>query len=148
MHSPTHPPAHPPTADNWDLSDSTVTDNRPDCELNVLAKEGSFFGFPRCHTGPSGGNVDTRPYLRPVGVGPQLVDPDVNLDESVMKCNGPNLQFVPAIQAMGPHTAPLGMVRSWGAMHGRGSVCWKPRPGQLPVPPHLLPGPLCIPATS
>lgn len=122
-HAHPNPPALPLTADNWDLTDSTRTDNRPDCELNVVDKEGSFFGFPFCHTGPAGGNVDVRPYLRPVGVGPQLVDPDLNANESVMKCNGPaaSLQFVPAIQAMGPHTAPLGMVSGWGKTKG-GSV--------------------------
>ncbi|KAL4448481.1 hypothetical protein ABPG75_005700 [Micractinium tetrahymenae] len=96
--------------DNWDLTDPNVTDNRPDCELNVATEEGSFFGFPFCHTGPAGGDINDRPYLRRPGVGPQLVDPDLNANETVMACNGPGpLQFRPAIQAMGPHTAPLGM---------------------------------------
>ncbi|KAL4438192.1 hypothetical protein ABPG77_010553 [Micractinium sp. CCAP 211/92] len=95
--------------DNWDLTDPNVTDNRPDCELNVATEEGSHFGFPFCHTGPAGGDVNFRPYLRLPGVGPQLVDPDLNANETAMTCNGPALSFKPAIQAMGPHTAPLGM---------------------------------------
>ena len=49
---------------------------------------GQFFGFPFCHTGPAGGDVNARPYLRPPGVGPNLVDPDLNAGQMVMKCNG------------------------------------------------------------
>lgn len=56
-------------------------------ELNVVTQPGQFFGFPFCHTGPAGG-IDERPYLRAPGVGPQLVDPDLNRNEAVMKCNG------------------------------------------------------------
>ncbi|PSC67838.1 sorbosone dehydrogenase [Micractinium conductrix] len=78
--------------DNWDLLSADQTDNRPDCELNVATEEGQFFGFPFCHTGPTGGDVNYRPYLRLAGAGPQLVDPDLNPNESVMKCNGGQLQ--------------------------------------------------------
>lgn len=54
----------------------------------LLPSPGQFFGFPFCHTGPTGGNIDDRPYLRLPGAGPQLVDPDLNAGESVMACNG------------------------------------------------------------
>ncbi|KAL4438194.1 hypothetical protein ABPG77_010555 [Micractinium sp. CCAP 211/92] len=94
--------------DNWDLKNPAITDNRPDCELNYAPSEGLSFGFPYCHTGPAGNNIDARPYLRPPGVGANLVDPDENANQTVA-CNGPALSFKPAIQAMGPHTAPLGM---------------------------------------
>lgn len=107
----------------------------------MVDKEGSFFGFPFCHTGPAGGNVDVRPYLRPVGVGPQLVDPDLNANESVMKCNGPaaSLQFVPAIQAMGPHTAPLGMVSGRGKGKGGsvGVAAWRAACGRICCIAHM-----------
>ncbi|KAL4448480.1 hypothetical protein ABPG75_005699 [Micractinium tetrahymenae] len=95
--------------DNWDLKNPATTDNRPDCELNFAPSEGLFFGFPFCHTGPAGNNINDRPYLRRPGIGANLVDPDENPGQSAMPCNGPGLQFRPAIQAMGPHTAPLGM---------------------------------------
>ncbi|EFN51145.1 hypothetical protein CHLNCDRAFT_55316 [Chlorella variabilis] len=83
-------------------------DNMPDCELNVVTKPGQHFGFPFCHTSPVGG-ADNRPYLRLRGVGPSLVDPDENAGQTDMRCNGPDLKFSRAIQALGPHTAPLGM---------------------------------------
>lgn len=95
--------------DNWDIKNPATTDNRPDCELNYAPSEGLSFGFPFCHTGPAGNNINDRPYLRRPGVGANLVDPNENAGQSATACNGPGLSFRPAIQAMGPHTAPLGM---------------------------------------
>ena len=37
---PVHPPAHPIPTPDWNLTDASVTDNRPDCELNVVSTIG------------------------------------------------------------------------------------------------------------
>lgn len=66
--------------------------------------------FPYCHTGPAGNDADARPYNRLPGVGLNYPDPNLNANESVRKCNGAGVTITKAIQAMGPHTAPLGMV--------------------------------------
>lgn len=76
--------------------------------------------FPYCHTGPAGNNADARPYNRLPGVGLDYPDPNLNANESVRKCNGVGATSVKAIQAIGPHTAPLGMVS-----RGR-CCCWVP----------------------
>ncbi|KAI7837423.1 hypothetical protein COHA_008735 [Chlorella ohadii] len=94
--------------DQWNTSNLAQTDNTPDCELNAVTAPGHFMGFPFCHTVPVNNNPYTQPYLRRPGAS-AAADPDLNAGESVMKCTGPNLQFRVALQAMGPHTAPLGM---------------------------------------
>jgi hypothetical protein len=57
--------------------------------------------------GPNEDNADYYPYRRLPGIGNDIVDPDLNANQSVKVCNGES--YVRAIQAMGPHTAPLGM---------------------------------------
>lgn len=64
-----------------------MTDNRPDCELNLVTTPGQFFGFPYCHTAPAGGDPNARPYLRRPGA-TSVADPDLNAGEAVMKCTG------------------------------------------------------------
>ena len=49
---------------------------------------GLSFGFPFCHTGPAGNNINDRPYLRRPGVGANLVDPNENAGQSATACNG------------------------------------------------------------
>jgi hypothetical protein len=70
------------------------------------------------------GGPNRRPYLRLPGVGPSLVDPDENAGQSAMRCNGAGLAFRPAIQAMGPHVAPLGMVNSRGCCAACSRLLW------------------------
>eukprot|EP00775_Hariotina_reticulata_P002029 gene2029-2351_t len=104
-------------------------DNSPDCELNRLpftynsyrslvsqprsgtkfqlaVKVGGKvvdFGFPFCQTQGLG-----NPYRRNVGAGVPLVDPDLNPRSSAVNCSGTGAYYQP-VQAVGPHTAPLGM---------------------------------------
>jgi hypothetical protein len=97
-------------------NNQAITDNSPDCEINyfgatgVSTKAGSatpFFGYPYCHTGAVGGQ-DATPHTRAVGVGTAITDPDVNVAEANLKCNPASPGYRPAIQAAGPHVAPLG----------------------------------------
>ena len=61
-------------------------DNSPSCELNVVNKEGSFYGFPYKHA-------------------KNVIDPEFGaLIPSIKK------EFVDPIAELGPHVAPLGMV--------------------------------------
>ena len=61
-------------------------DNSPSCELNVVNKEGSFYGFPYKHA-------------------KNVIDPEFGaLIPSIKK------DFVDPIAELGPHVAPLGMV--------------------------------------
>ncbi|KAI7835674.1 hypothetical protein COHA_010413 [Chlorella ohadii] len=94
--------------DDWSAANPAATDNRPDCELNIVTAPRQFFGWPYCATGPAGGDPNARPYLRRPGA-TSVPDPDLNAGEKVMNCTGANLQFTPAIQALGPHVSPLGM---------------------------------------
>lgn len=105
---------------------------------------GENFGYPYCHTSPAGGNFDSTPYLRAPGIGPNVPDPDLNADESVVKCNRAPLPFRPPLQAFGPHVAPLGMVRlPWGGCEAGCSACvghppathWHPHPPASLCPP-------------
>ena len=142
----------------WDAANPAATENRPDCELNIVTEPRQFFGFPYCATGPAGGDPNDRPYLRRPGA-TSIADPELNAGQAAMNCSGgrklgtmhapafqhacvqfalamqtgwqasgclpghplgltgglppaagANLLFTPAIQALGPHTAPLGMV--------------------------------------
>lgn len=76
---------HPETGELWftDNGRDWMGDDRPDCELNRLAEEGSHFGYPFCHA-------------------PGLSDDEFS-DQR------PCSDFVPAAALLGPHTAPLGM---------------------------------------
>lgn len=99
MDPPPRPPTHPPPpfcslppVDMGGL-DTAFTDNHPDCELNYAPSKGLHFGYPYCHTGPAGDQVDARPYLRLPGVGTNEVDPQLNIGESQLVCNGERGEF-------------------------------------------------------
>ena len=87
-------------------------DNRPDCEFNKLSYIGEHFGFPMCH---SIGKGD--PYLRDAGQTDFIVD-DVFGRLIGYNCTHPNpnininttFSFTPAIQPLGPHVAPDGVM--------------------------------------
>jgi glucose/arabinose dehydrogenase len=76
---------HPQTGELWftDNGRDMMGDDKPDCELNRLAKEGSHFGYPYCHA-------------------PGLADPKFGDQRNCA-------EFTPAAAILGPHTAPLGM---------------------------------------
>eukprot|EP00775_Hariotina_reticulata_P001767 gene1767-2106_t len=63
----------------------------------------SNFGFPFCHAQGSG-----NPYRRDVGPGVAVADPDLNNGNSAVNCAASSSHIRP-VQAVGPHTAPLGM---------------------------------------
>ncbi len=157
-------------AADWSAANPAATDNRPDCELNIVTAPRQFFGWPYCATGPAGGDPNARPYLRRPGA-TSVPDPDLNAGEKVMNCTGElglcvallawlvlhcteveaawsaaalcclahecdctcagprcsaagaNLQFTPAIQALGPHVSPLGMVRPGRTYNPVGMLC-------------------------
>lgn len=95
---------HPDTKQLWftDNGRDRMGDNLPDCELNVIPErndEPPHFGYPFCHTE---GNGD--PYVRDVGPGQPIADPDLNANGEV-DC----AQYTEPVQALGPHVAPLGM---------------------------------------
>lgn len=101
-------------------ADQATTNNSPDDELNFFGPTtgkapatARSFGFPFCHTGAAGGQ-DATPYTRATGIGAPIPDPDTNPGESNMKCALPakgskTTTYEPALQAMGPHVAALGM---------------------------------------
>jgi glucose/arabinose dehydrogenase len=76
---------HPVTGELWftDNGRDWLGDDEPPCELNRLAKPGAHFGFPYCH-------------------GAALLDPQHGTGRS---CS----EFVPPVQRLGAHVAPLGM---------------------------------------
>jgi glucose/arabinose dehydrogenase len=76
---------HPGTGQLWftDNGRDWLGDDSPDCELNVLAREGDHFGYPFCHAGT-------------------VADPDFGRQRS---CS----EFVPPAARLGAHVAPLGM---------------------------------------
>lgn len=85
-----HPPpslAHlfPPT--EWSEASPAATENRPDCELNIVTAPRQFFGFPYCATGPAGGDPNDRPYLRRPGA-TSIADPELNAGQAAMNCSG------------------------------------------------------------
>ena len=98
-------------------------DDLPDCELNVVpaadaasaaagAGDGAapYYGFPFCHTD---GNPLGDPYARAAGSGELFPDPKLNPGGSVADCSAPGDSMSesgrPAVQALGPHTVPLGL---------------------------------------
>ncbi|HOZ40010.1 MAG TPA: sorbosone dehydrogenase family protein [Flavobacteriales bacterium] len=76
---------HPETGELWftDNGRDMMGDDRPDCELNRLAKAGEHFGYPFCHA-------------------PGVPDPEFGDQRN---CS----EFTPTAAILGPHTAPLGM---------------------------------------
>lgn len=83
---------HPETGDLWftDNGRDMMGDDVPPCELNRLGEVGQHFGYPFCH----GGTV---------------ADPEFGDQRS---CE----EFVPPVQALGAHVAPLGVKFNTGDM--------------------------------
>lgn len=76
---------HPETGQLWftDNGRDWMGDDRPDCELNRLSRDGEHFGYPFCHA-------------------PEIADPEFGAERS---CS----EFTAAAALLGAHTAPLGM---------------------------------------
>lgn len=76
---------HPETEELWftDNGRDRLGDDIPPCELNRAARQGLHFGFPYCH----GGDV---------------LDPEFGAGRD---CG----HYVPPVQKLGPHVAPLGL---------------------------------------
>jgi glucose/arabinose dehydrogenase len=76
---------HPQTKELWftDNGRDMLGDEIPNCELNVASKSGLHFGYPYCHEGG-------------------IKDPEFG-DKKPCK------DFVPPVQKLGPHVAPLGL---------------------------------------
>ncbi len=83
---------HPETGDMWftDNGRDMLGDDIPPCELNRISEAGQHFGYPFCH----GGTVK---------------DPEFG-DQR------PCSDFVPPVQALGAHVAPLGIKFPTGGM--------------------------------
>ncbi|HEX8041408.1 MAG TPA: sorbosone dehydrogenase family protein [Chryseosolibacter sp.] len=83
---------HPETKELWftDNGRDMLGDNVPNCELNHAPKAGMHFGYPYCHEG-------------------SIQDPEFGKKRS---CG----EFVPPVQKMGPHVAPLGLKFYTGSM--------------------------------
>ncbi|MEO0527387.1 MAG: sorbosone dehydrogenase family protein [Bacteroidota bacterium] len=83
---------HPETGDLWftDNGRDMMGDDVPPCELNRVAKAGQHFGYPYCH----GGTVK---------------DPEFG---DTFPCSN----FVPPVQSLGAHVAPLGVKFYTGSM--------------------------------
>lgn len=83
---------HPETKDLWftDNGRDMMGDNVPNCELNYAPKIGMHFGFPYCHEG-------------------SVKDPEFGNKRS---CK----DFVPPVEKLGPHVAPLGLKFYTGKM--------------------------------
>ncbi|KFM25942.1 Uncharacterized protein F751_4194 [Auxenochlorella protothecoides] len=89
-------------------SNATVTDASPDDELNVVRAAGGFYGFPYCHTGARGG-ITEAPCARLSGMGTPVVDPQTNAGQKTLSCDASEGGYIPAVQALGPHMAALGI---------------------------------------
>ncbi|GIV35693.1 MAG: hypothetical protein KatS3mg032_0072 [Cyclobacteriaceae bacterium] len=83
---------HPVTGQLWftDNGRDMMGDDLPPCELNVAPREGLHFGYPYCHGG-------------------SIKDPEFGHKRS---CR----EFVPPVQNLGPHVAPLGLKFYTGTM--------------------------------
>ena len=83
---------HPETKELWftDNGRDMMGDDIPPCELNRVTEAGQHFGFPFCH----GGTVK---------------DPEFGNQR-------PCSDFIPPVQAMGAHVAPLGVKFNTGTM--------------------------------
>jgi len=87
---------HPDTDELWftDNGRDMMGDDIPPCELNKLTEVGQHFGYPFCH----GGTINDPEY------GDQR----------------PCSDFVPPVQQLGPHVAPLGVKFGQGPMFPEG----------------------------
>lgn len=76
---------HPETGELWftDNNRDWLGDDLPHCELNRAKEDNLHFGYPYCHQG-------------------DLLDPEFGKGKD---CE----DYVPPVQKVGPHTAPLGM---------------------------------------
>ena len=76
---------HPETKELWftDNGRDMMGDDIPDCELNHAPEKGMHFGYPYCHAGT-------------------VKDPEFGGNRN---CS----EFVPPVQKLGPHVAPLGL---------------------------------------
>ena len=83
---------HPVTGELWFTENGRdmMGDDVPPCELNRMTKTGQHYGYPYCH----GGNIQ---------------DPEFGKKR-------PCSDFVPPVQNLGPHVAPLGMEFYTGKM--------------------------------
>lgn len=83
---------HPETNELWftDNGRDMMGDNVPDCELNRAPRAGLHFGYPYCHAG--------------------------NVKDPEFGGKRPCSDFVPPVQKLGPHVAPLGMKFYSGTM--------------------------------
>ncbi len=83
---------HPDTKELWftDNGRDMLGDNVPNCELNYAPKAGMHFGFPYCHEG-------------------SVKDPEFGNKR-------PCKDFVPPVQKLGAHVAPLGLKFYTGKM--------------------------------
>jgi glucose/arabinose dehydrogenase len=83
---------HPETKEMWftDNGRDMLGDDIPNCELNYAPKAGMHFGYPYCHEG-------------------SVKDPEFGNKR-------PCKDFVPPVQKMGPHVAPLGLKFYTGSM--------------------------------
>eukprot|EP01084_Bolivina_argentea_P206720 352857_1 len=97
---------HPLTNEMWftDHNNDAYGDDTPDCELNRVSNIGAHFGFPYCHSQGFGS-----PYLREYGQVEFVIDPQYGTvcDENV---------YTAAIQPVGPHVAPNGLLFYTGNM--------------------------------
>jgi glucose/arabinose dehydrogenase len=86
---------HPETKALWftDNGRDMMGDNVPNCELNVAPRADMHFGYPYCHEG-------------------SVKDPEFGSKRS---CS----DFVPPVQKLGPHVAPLGLKFYTGDMFPR-----------------------------
>ena len=83
---------HPQSGDFWftDNGRDMMGDDLPPCELNRLTEVGQHFGYPFCH-------------------GAEVADPEFGNQRD---CS----EFVPPVQSLGAHVAPLGMKFDTGSM--------------------------------
>ena len=83
---------HPETKELWFTENGRdmMGDNVPNCELNYAPEKGLHFGYPYCHEG-------------------SVKDPEFGDKKS---CS----EFVPPVQKLGPHVAPLGLKFYSGTM--------------------------------
>ena len=83
---------HPESKELWftDNGRDMMGDNIPDCELNRAPEKGLHFGYPYCHAG-------------------SVKDPEFGGKR-------PCSEFVPPVQKLGPHVAPLGLKFYTGQM--------------------------------
>lgn len=83
---------HPESKELWftDNGRDMMGDNIPDCELNRAPEQGLHFGYPYCHAG-------------------SVKDPEFGGKR-------PCSEFVPPVQKLGPHVAPLGLKFYTGQM--------------------------------